>query len=58
VLKEKELVKAKGTKDWQWKKHLWNSFIETIRQLQHGGIEKQPATTNKKTTIKQLGWIF
>ncbi len=55
MLKEKELVKAKGIEDWQWKEHLWNSFIETIRQLQHGGIEKQLATTNKKTTIKQLG---
>jgi len=31
VLKEKEVVKTKGTKDWQQEEHLWDSFIETIR---------------------------
>jgi hypothetical protein len=33
VFKERELVKAKGAKDWQQEKCLWDSFIETIRQL-------------------------
>jgi hypothetical protein len=44
----KELDKAKGAKDWQWEECLWDSFIETVRQLQHGGIEKQPTTTNEE----------
>jgi hypothetical protein len=29
------------------KKRLWDSFIETIRQLQHSGVEKQPTTINE-----------
>jgi len=49
VLKERELVKAKGIEDWQWKKRLWDSFIETIRQLQCGGTEKQPTKTNEES---------
>jgi hypothetical protein len=40
VLKERELVKAKGAKDWQQEEHLWDSFIEVVKQLQHGGTDK------------------
>jgi hypothetical protein len=43
VLKEQELeIKTKGAKDWQRKERLWDSFIETMRLLQHGEIDKQP----------------
>jgi hypothetical protein len=31
VFKERELIKAKGAKDWQQKNHLWDSFIGTIK---------------------------
>ncbi len=31
VFKERELVKAKGAKDWQQEKHLQDSFIETVK---------------------------
>jgi hypothetical protein len=33
VLKERELVKAKGVEDWQRGEHVHDSFIKTIRQL-------------------------
>jgi hypothetical protein len=35
VFQERELVKTKGTKDWQPKEHLRYSFIEIVKQLQH-----------------------
>jgi hypothetical protein len=41
------LVKANETKDWQQEEHLQDSFIETIRQLQPSGVEKQHATINE-----------
>jgi hypothetical protein len=47
VFKEREPVKVKGTEDWQEEKHLQDSFMETIRELQQGGIDKQHATINK-----------
>jgi hypothetical protein len=31
VLKERELVKAKGVEDWQKEEHIHDSFIKTIR---------------------------
>jgi hypothetical protein len=31
VFKERESIKNKGVEDWQQEKHLWDSFIETIR---------------------------
>jgi hypothetical protein len=48
VLKERESIKAKGVEDWQWKEHLWDSFIETVRKLQHGENDKQTTTTNEE----------
>jgi hypothetical protein len=48
VLKEIELIKAKGAKDRQQKEHLRDSFIETMRRLHCGGTNKQPTTTNEK----------
>ncbi len=49
MFKEKELIKAKGTEDWQQKEHLWYSFIEIIRELQHDGIDKQPTIINEES---------
>jgi hypothetical protein len=40
VFKEREPVKAKGTKDWQQEKHIQDSFIKIVKQLQHGGTNK------------------
>ncbi len=40
LLKEKEPVKVKGTKDWQQKERLQDSFIETLRQIQCGRTKK------------------
>jgi hypothetical protein len=40
VFKERELVKTKGVEEWQEKKHLQDSFIETIKQIQHSGAKK------------------
>jgi hypothetical protein len=48
VLKERKPVKAKGVEDWQQKKHLQDLNIEIVRQLQHGGTNKQPTTINKE----------
>jgi hypothetical protein len=31
MLEERQLVKTKGTEDWQGEEHLWDSFIETIK---------------------------
>jgi hypothetical protein len=31
VLKERELVKAKGVEEWQQKERLRNSFIEIVK---------------------------
>ncbi len=47
MLKERELVKTKGVEDWQQEKCLHDSFIETIRQLQHSGAKNQPTTINE-----------
>ncbi len=47
VLKEKELIKAKGVNDWQ-QEHLHDSFIEIVSQLHRGGTYKQPITTNEE----------
>jgi hypothetical protein len=44
VFKERELVE-----DWQQEEHLWDSYIETIRQLQHGGTNKQPNIINEES---------
>ncbi len=55
MFKERELVKAKGAEEWEQKKHLRNSFIKTIRQLQHNGAEKQPITINESSL--QSNWI-
>jgi hypothetical protein len=45
VFKGRELIKAKGIEDWQQEEHLQDSFIKTIRQLQHSKAEKQHATS-------------
>jgi hypothetical protein len=55
VFKERDLIKAKGAKNWQQKEHLWDSFIENIRQVQHGGNEKQLATINEG--LLQSNWV-
>ncbi len=55
MFKERELVKAKGVEDLQQEKHLWDSFIETLRQLQHGGVEKQLATVDEG--LLQNNWV-
>jgi hypothetical protein len=54
VFKEREPVKAKGAKDWQQEKCLWDSFIEIVRQLQHGGTNKQPTIINEDSL--QSNW--
>jgi len=41
------LVKTKGAKEWQQEEHRLDFFIETIKQLQHSGAEKQHATINE-----------
>jgi hypothetical protein len=38
--KKRELVKAKRIEDWQQEEHLQDSFIEMVKQLQHGGTDK------------------
>jgi hypothetical protein len=48
MLKERKLIKIKRAKDWQQEEHLWDSFTETIRQLQHGENDEQNSTTNKE----------
>jgi hypothetical protein len=48
MLKEKELVKAKGVEYWQLEECLWDSFIDTIRYLQHDDNDKQPNTITKE----------
>lgn len=40
MLKKRKLVKIKGAKDWQQEECLRDLFIEIIRQLQYGGIDK------------------
>jgi len=55
VFKERELVKTKGAKKWQQEEHLQDFFIETIRQLQHNGVEKQPAIINEGSL--QSNWV-
>ncbi len=45
MFKGRELIKAKGIEDWQQEEHLQDSFIKTIRQLQHSKAEKQHATS-------------
>ncbi len=55
MFKERELVKAKGAKDWQQEEHLQYSFIEIVRQLQHGGINKQPIIINEESL--QSNWV-
>ncbi len=55
MFKEREPVKAKGAKDWQQEEHLWDSFIETIRQLQHNGAKNQPTTINEG--LLQSNWL-
>ncbi len=47
MFKFKKFVKAKGVEDWQQEKCLWDSFIETIKQLQHSGTNKQPIIINQ-----------
>jgi hypothetical protein len=54
VFKERESIKAKGAKKWQQGKCLQDSFIETIKQLQHSGAEKQPTTINESSL--QSSW--
>jgi hypothetical protein len=55
VFKERDPIKAKGAKDWQQEKHLWDSFIENIKQVQHGGTKKQLATINEG--LLQSNWV-
>jgi hypothetical protein len=47
VFVEIKPIKTKGVEDWQQEEHLWDSFIETIIQLQHDGARKQLATINE-----------
>jgi hypothetical protein len=54
VFKEREPVKAKGTKDWQQEKHIQDSFIKIVKQLQHGGTNKYHVTINKESL--QSNW--
>ncbi len=49
VFKERELVKGKGVEDRQQEKHLRDSFIEIVKQLQHDGTNKQPNFINEKS---------
>jgi hypothetical protein len=49
VFKEREPIKAKGAKDWQQENRLLDSFIEIVRQLQHGGTDKQPTIINEES---------
>jgi hypothetical protein len=39
VLKEKELVKTKGVKEWQQEECIWDSFIETIKHYNIVGLK-------------------
>jgi hypothetical protein len=39
MFKEKELVKAKGVKEWQQEKCIWDSFIETIEYYNIVGLK-------------------
>jgi hypothetical protein len=39
VFKEKEPVKAKGAKEWQQEKCIWDSFIETIKHCNIVGLK-------------------
>ncbi len=55
VFKERESIKAKGAEKWQQEKHLQDSFIKTIRQLQHSWAEKQPTTINESSL--QSSWV-
>ncbi len=50
MFKERELVE-----DWQQEEHLRDSYIETIRQLQHGGTNKQPSIINEESL--QSNWV-
>jgi hypothetical protein len=55
VFKERELIKSKRAEEWQQEEHLRIFFIETIKQLQHSGIEKQPVTVNESSL--QNNWV-
>jgi hypothetical protein len=41
------LAKTEGAKEWQQEKHMRDSFIKIVKQLQHSGVEKQPTTINE-----------
>jgi hypothetical protein len=57
VFKERESIKAKGAEEWEQEKHLRDSFIKTIKQLQHiySGAKKQPTTINESSL--QSNWV-
>ncbi len=54
MLKKRKPVKAKGAEDWQQELCLRDSFIEITRQLQNGGVDKQPITINEE--LLQINW--
>ncbi len=49
MLKERELIKAKGIEIWQEKKCLQGHLLKLSKQLQNGGIDKQPTIINEES---------
>ncbi len=47
MFKKRGPIKAKRIENWQQEEHLQDSFIEIVKQLQHGGTDKQPISSTR-----------